>query len=100
MLGLWGMGGIVKTTLATALFNDLLPLFENSTCFLANVRERASQPRGLVDMQLQLLKALGAEIAELHDEDAGTSCLRLLVLTKDCMKPGASWPCTQSVRRC
>lgn len=74
MLGLWSMGGIGKTTLAKALFNDLLPNFGASACFLADVCNRASQQRGLIDMQLQLLRALGASHHEVYDEDAGMFC--------------------------
>ena len=34
IVGLAGMGGIGKTTLATALFNHLLPAFSEASCFL------------------------------------------------------------------
>ena len=58
MLGLFGMGGVGKTTLASALFNKMLPDFGDAVCFLGNVNKRATQPCGMVEMQRQLLKAL------------------------------------------
>ena len=37
-IGIWGMGGIGKTTIAAAIFQEFSPKYEGS-CFLANVRE-------------------------------------------------------------
>ncbi|XP_031405968.1 TMV resistance protein N-like isoform X1 [Punica granatum] len=49
-----GMGGIGKTTLAKAVFNQFFHSFE-AKCFLANIRENSEQPNGLVHLQEQLL---------------------------------------------
>ena len=70
VLGLWGMGGIGKTTLAAKLFNVLLPGFGDAACFLEDVRSEAGQAGGLAKLQQKLLKALTAR----HDdeEDLGT----------------------------
>ncbi|KAL1339092.1 hypothetical protein AAHE18_U007900 [Arachis hypogaea] len=52
-IGIWGMGGIGKTTIATAIFQEFSPLYEGS-CFLANVREE-SERHGLSYIFTRLL---------------------------------------------
>lgn len=42
IIGIWGMGGIGKSTIARAVFDQLQEMFEGG-CFLDNVREAASK---------------------------------------------------------
>ncbi|XP_058197296.1 uncharacterized protein LOC131313166 [Rhododendron vialii] len=54
IVGIWGFGGIGKTTIATKEYNLIQHMFEGSS-FLANVGETSKQPNGLVALQEQLL---------------------------------------------
>ena len=65
------MGGIGKTTLASALFNSLQPGFGDASCFVENARDRARESRGVVAMQRQLLKALTGERMDPDDKEDG-----------------------------
>ncbi|XP_031284344.1 disease resistance protein RPP2B-like [Pistacia vera] len=57
-VGIWGMGGIGKTTLANAVFREISNQFEGSY-FIQNVREE-SEKRGLIQLQEKFLsKILG-----------------------------------------
>ncbi|XP_048428684.1 disease resistance protein RUN1 [Pyrus x bretschneideri] len=49
-----GMSGIGKTTIAKYVYNSNFTSFEGSS-FVENIRETASQPNGLVQIQMQLL---------------------------------------------
>ncbi|KAK9943998.1 hypothetical protein M0R45_009584 [Rubus argutus] len=70
MVGIWGIGGIGKTTVAKAVYSSIAHRFEGS-CFLANVRERSSMPHeGLVQLQETLLsKVLGGVGVKLSNVD-------------------------------
>ncbi|GKA62590.1 Toll/interleukin-1 receptor domain-containing protein [Tanacetum coccineum] len=55
MIGIWGMGGGGKTTLATTIFNQICHQFEGSS-FVDNVREVSkSSLSGLKELQKQIL---------------------------------------------
>ncbi|RHN52362.1 putative TIR domain, winged helix-turn-helix DNA-binding domain-containing protein [Medicago truncatula] len=61
MVGLYGIGGLGKSTLAKATFNSIADKFE-VFCFLENVRENSAK-HGLENLQEQLLlKTIGEEI--------------------------------------
>ncbi|CAL9022995.1 unnamed protein product [Prunus brigantina] len=53
-VGIWGMGGIGKTTLADAVFHRHSSKFE-VCCFLANVREKSEKTDGLNDLRDKLV---------------------------------------------
>nr|XP_017236071.1 PREDICTED: TMV resistance protein N-like isoform X1 [Daucus carota subsp. sativus] len=54
-IGIYGMGGVGKTTLAKALFNKLLLGSFEGGCFLENVRETSGNVKGLESLQQQLI---------------------------------------------
>ncbi|VVA24098.1 PREDICTED: TMV resistance [Prunus dulcis] len=54
MVGVWGTGGIGKTTIAKAVYNSIAHKFEG-WCFLANVRECSTSHGGLAKLQKTLL---------------------------------------------
>ncbi|CAN6544942.1 unnamed protein product [Malus baccata var. baccata] len=56
-VGIWGMGGIGKTTLAEAVFRRHSSKFEASS-FLKNVRENSEQASGLDYLEKTLLKEI------------------------------------------
>ncbi len=96
MLGLWGMGGIGKTTLASKLFNSLLPGFGDAACFLESVRTKASSADGLMELQQKLMDALIGTHVAVRDVTSGLSphsVLCMSLLTKRTVWQTFPWPC-------
>ncbi|KAL6127281.1 hypothetical protein ACLB2K_075322 [Fragaria x ananassa] len=74
-IGIWGMGGLGKTTLARQVFERVSHQFE--VCiFLANVRE-VSATQGLVHLQKQILsQILKEENVEVWDDYSGITMIK------------------------
>ena len=88
VLGLTGMGGIGKTTLATALF-DRLSDASTSSCFVTDIRSAIPAPHGARHLQHKLLKDLADDHEVPHDcvesvcpppDASAAACLREIML--------------------
>ncbi|XP_016650450.1 PREDICTED: TMV resistance protein N-like [Prunus mume] len=76
MVGIWGIRGIGKTTIAKAVYNSIAHQFEGS-CFLENVRENSAAPRGLLQLQKTLLyEILGGKELEVTSVDKGINVIK------------------------
>jgi hypothetical protein len=71
IVGIHGMPGIGKTTIAKVVFNQLCYGFEGS-CFLSNINETPKKLTGLVRLQTQLLRdILKQDVANFECVDRG-----------------------------
>ncbi|XP_059077594.1 disease resistance protein RUN1 [Cryptomeria japonica] len=73
-LGIWGMGGLGKTNLSKALYNEIRHLFETSS-FVSNVKLEESR-KGPIKLQQQILKDLLKTKIKLNDIDHGNTVMR------------------------
>ncbi|XP_059455260.1 disease resistance protein Roq1-like [Corylus avellana] len=89
-LGIFGTGGIGKTTITKAIYNSIATQFECSF-FLENVRETSGQKDGLIHLQNKLLSKILGGLSQMVDNvDQGITlieqrlCLKkILLILKD-----------------
>ncbi|KAF8024182.1 hypothetical protein BT93_F1390 [Corymbia citriodora subsp. variegata] len=81
-IGIWGMAGSGKTTVARAVADEICGQFDDGCSFLANVREN-SEKKGLIYLQNQFLAdILHQDNVGIRDDHIGANLIKKLVRDK------------------
>ncbi|XP_028751293.1 TMV resistance protein N-like [Neltuma alba] len=75
LLGIWGMGGVGKTTIAKAIYNKIGREFA-SRSFLSNIREVWGQDNGPISLQQQLYSEICKTMVAIRSIDSGKITLQ------------------------
>ncbi|KAG6676419.1 hypothetical protein I3842_15G150500 [Carya illinoinensis] len=75
IVGIFGTGGIGKTTISKDIYNRISSQFEGS-CFLEEVRETSKQLGGLMKLQNTLLYDILGTSLDVHDKNRGINVIR------------------------
>lgn len=91
MIGIWGMAGTGKTTIARAIYNEFYHAFLGKVSFLENVGPTTKKDNGLVGLQNKLLfdilKPTKIKVGNVHRGmqviEQKLRCIRVLVIIDD-----------------
>ncbi|KAG7944409.1 hypothetical protein I3843_15G100400 [Carya illinoinensis] len=81
IVGIFGPGGIGKTTISKDIYNQIYAQFEGS-CFLKNVRETSKQAGGLIQLQNTLLFDILGTSLDVRDTDKGINVIKHRLCSK------------------
>ncbi|GAU26181.1 hypothetical protein TSUD_354030 [Trifolium subterraneum] len=77
MIGIWGMGGSGKTTLAKAIYNKIQSRFKGRTSFIESIREVCSNNhKGIIHLQKQLISDLFKIKQNIHSIASGKTKIK------------------------
>ncbi|XP_039165785.1 TMV resistance protein N-like [Eucalyptus grandis] len=84
LIGIYGMGGIGKTTIAKVIFNQLSSQFGKCCSFLEDIRESSSSKEGIVQLQKKLLTDVVGSLYEngVKDSEQGMRRIGEILNTK------------------